>query len=651
MKIFGTFLFVAVIQSICFSQTHSDNIFQLAQDKKVSTSRAWKKLLHIERNFFGIPTTQIADTKFFLSNTPEFANDDELFATLKAFQIPAEKQAQKIQHPLKLVGDFKIIDHSQHALCRFPARLKFLKSELSEATDFWNSLPKVNCTYQKIFLEALDPKSISFVFSSYYADSPGSAFGHTFFRINRNYLHTKVKQELLDFGIGFAANVTVTNPAAYALMGLLGGFTGAWTNLPYYYKVREYNDYEARDLWSYDLDLTEAEVEMFALHMWEVGAHSYKYFFFTQNCAYHMLTVLEAAAPRLHLIEHVPFYYIIPADSMKALFAEKSLVKSFNFRPSARKVFLERTKLLDQNFLADFDTFADTENLPNNFSKNLPTTTDLQKAYFLDAAIDLVDLRHPQLDAKKNPILFQKKEFLLAQRAQVNIISPELLIPTNPTEQPELSHGSSRLNLSYSEKEKIKSGFLNYRFALHDLQDPQIGMPRFSQLEFFNFNYQLLPSDLHFREMNLFKVLNLSPRNFFEKKSSWGFELGIQNKSEYCSRADDDCYLTGFLAKYGTAVHFINDDSVAWVLATVNARYGAALQNSKYYLAPGFELGALYRFSVQSSVMATMAREYPIDREYQQNYLLEFRKNFQQSLGVGIYLQNETAGAKINFYY
>ena len=269
----------------------------------------------------------------------------------------------------------------------------------------------------------------------------------------------------------------------------------------------------------------------------------------------------------------------------------------------------------------------------------------------MDAAIDLIDLRYPQLDAKKNLDLYQKKELLLTQRAQVNIISPELSIPADPNEQPELSHGSSRFGLTYSEKGKIKTGFLSYRFALHDLQDPQIGMPRFSQLEFFNFSFQLLPTDLHFREMNLFKVFNLSPRNFFEKNSSWGFELGIQNKPEYCSTKDEDCYLSGFLGKYGTAVHFLNDDSVAWALATVNGRYGAALQNSKYYLAPGFELGTLYRFSEQSSVLVTFAREYPISREYQQNYLLEFRKNFRQSFSLGLYLKNESAGANAYLYF
>ena len=59
------------------------------------------------------------------------------------------------------------------------------------------------------------------------------------------------------------ANVTVSNGALYAVLGLVGGFTGSWSNLPYYYKVREYNNFEARDLWSYDLNLRPDEVALF----------------------------------------------------------------------------------------------------------------------------------------------------------------------------------------------------------------------------------------------------------------------------------------------------------------------------------------------------------------------------------------------------
>ena len=636
--------------SVSFAEVGSpslEKVMQLASQKKVSGSRAWKKLLHIEPNLFGLNTRQISDPGFYLSNLPENSKLNELEATLSGFAEPAEKFARLIAHPLKKKPATQVLDHSQHPICRFPARFNFLRKELSEAGDFWLGLPRLNCVYQDIYLEAVNPESVSFVFSSYYSDSPGSAFGHTFFRINRKSNSGKSRQELLDYGVGFAANVTVSNSALYAVLGLVGGFTGSWSNLPYYYKVREYNNFEARDLWSYDLNLQPEEVRMLALHLWEVGPHFYTYYFFTQNCAFHMLTLLEAAAPRLHLIEHVPFYYVIPADSMKALFYEKELVKSVSFRPSIRKVFLERTKKLDARSYAAFERYAGSGDLAEASS----VADEPQRAFFLDAAMDLVDLRHPNLTLEKNTDIYLKKNEILEARAKLNYISPEVEVKNTENDHPEGSHGSSRVGLSFQEKTAVKSGYLGYRFALHDLQDPQVGLPQNSQLEFFSFNFRLLPGELKFEDMNIFKVFNLNPVNFFEQKASWGFELGVQNKRNYCALNDTDCFLYGALAKYGTAQTFGSESFVGWALGTFNLRHGQTLVDSKLYAAAGFELGLLYRFTTDVSVLARFGREYPEGRFYDQNYEVALRHSMIRDTSFGLRMRNDEYGVLFYYYY
>lgn len=623
-----------------------EKVLQLAVQKQVSDSRAWKKLLHIEPNMFGLSSRQISDPGFYLSNSPEYIKLSELEATLAGFAESPEKYARVIDHPLKKNQTLKVLDHSQHPICRFPARLAFLQTVLGDDHEFWSGLPKLNCVYKDIFLEAVNPESVSFVFSSYYSDSPGSAFGHTFFRINRQSSAAKSKQELLDYGVGFAANVTVSNSALYALLGLVGGFTGSWSNLPYYYKVREYNNFEARDLWSYDLNLQPAEVLMLALHLWEVGPHFYTYYFFTQNCAFHMLTLLEAAAPRLHLIEHVPFYYVIPADSMKALFYEKGLVKGVSFRPSIRKVFLERVKMLDLPTYAAFEKYSVSGDIAeiNNLA------SEQQRALFLDAAMDLVDLRYPNLDIERNREQYLKKDELLKTRSTTNFISPEVAVKASVEDQPEGSHGSSRLGLNYQEKNGIKAGNLTYRFALHDLQDPQTGLPQNSQLEFFNFNFRLMPGELKFEEMNIFKVLNLNPVNFFENKASWGFELGVQNKHKFCL-AETDCFLYGALAKYGTSRTLGSENLFAWSLGTLNLRYGQSLPDSELYAAAGFELGLLYRFTSESSFLTRFAREYPTGREYDQNYEAELRHSPFPDTSFGLRVRDDEYGVLFYYYY
>jgi hypothetical protein len=151
--------------------------------------------------------------------------------------------------------------------------------------------------------------------------------------------------------------------------------------------------------------------------------------------------------------------------------------------------------------------------------------------------------------------------------------------------------------------------------------------------------------------MNLFKVFNISPINFFENKATWGIELGIQNKLKYCSTDDRDCFLSGLLAKYGRSLNLGNENFVGWGLITANARYGAALVGSKNYLAPGFEIGLLSRLSNDTSILGTFAKEYPIDREYNENYLVEIRQSFNKRLGLSAQVNNGASGMSAYYYF
>src|SRR5690606_7938888 len=118
----------------------------------------------------------------------------------------------------------------------------------------------------------------SIVFSSYYLGNPNSAFGHTLLRLSR-YQDTS-ETEMLDYGINFAAEAREVNPFLYAVKGLFGGFEGRFAAIPYYYKIREYANYEFRDLWSYELDLTFAEVLEAVDHIWELGHTYFDYYYF-----------------------------------------------------------------------------------------------------------------------------------------------------------------------------------------------------------------------------------------------------------------------------------------------------------------------------------------------------------------------------------
>ncbi len=665
MKISGTFflllfsLFSSVIASanevqLSISDLEINSSLEHFKKINLQETKQWQKLIHRERNWMGVKTIQIPDENFLnkrlLDGIEKFENFNELEATFVSFYMDPKQFDKILPAPTEKLKKLSatVVDQSIHPICRFPARLKFLQRNL--ASEVWNKLPQPNCIFLTIFNEALNPESISFVFSSYYSESPGSAFGHTLFRVNRKKTNIYQKQELLDFGIGYAANVTTSNGALYALLGLFGGFTGKWTNLPYYYKVREYNDYESRDLWSYDLNLTPDELEMFIAHMWEVGDHYYRYYFFTQNCAYHMLTALEAAAPRLNLSEHVPFYYVIPSDSMKALFYEPGLVKNITYRPSLRHVFLKRSELLtseSKNLLQQFSIDKDTEVFK---AIKLPQ----EHALTLDAAIDLVDLKYPivKTETAEEKETAKIKEALLMQRAQVDYISPEIKISKEEGEDPSQSHGSSRGSLTYFEKNNVKTGFLSYRFALHDFLDSVNGLPRNSQLEILNFNFELKPNDLKLNDITLFKLFNLNPHNFFERDLSWGIELGLQNKPKYCAADEYACYMTGLHFKVGQAFNLGSEQTTGWLMASINGRHGNhILKNKKTYFAPGFEIGVHHRFTNSQAFLATFGREYPLGLDFDQNYEVQYRLSFWQKVAISAMIINDNYGAGLNYYY
>src|SRR6185503_11289882 len=109
------------------------------------------------------------------------------------------------------------------------------------------------------------------------------------------------------------------------LKGLTGGFPGRFYVMPYYVKVQEYSNIESRDLWEYQLALSPEQVRRLVMHAWETRSTHFDYFFFTRNCSYYLLTLLEAAAPELHLIDQFPGH-VIPSDTVRAVLKQPGLV-------------------------------------------------------------------------------------------------------------------------------------------------------------------------------------------------------------------------------------------------------------------------------------------------------------------------------------
>lgn len=574
------------------------NLAAIANSEKLYMQRTWSKLIHFELNAFGRFVSQVKDPKFFLSEHGYRKLDEELQATLWSFFAAPESK-------------------DEHAICKFPARLSWLKTKLKDHPA-WAHLPKPNCYYFDVFLRNLNAESISFVFSSYYANNPGSAFGHTFFRVNKKAKEGRSKQELLDYGISYAANVTTNNPLLYFINGLLGGFAGTYASVPYYYKVREYNDYESRDLWSYELNLTGEELQQLLYHIWEVGPHYFDYYFFTQNCSYHMLTLMEAVSERIDLTSKVPLY-VIPSDSVKALYEIPDLVKKVEFRPSLRRHFENKWNRLSEKEKKDFvlimESYSDEKLNAITFENNQ------RKALFLDSLIDYIDMKDPNGVSKREGDWFHRKEKVLISRAAVDIISVDADIAVPEDERPDSSHPSSRVSLGLGQQQGVWSnsaggletksktvGYLNFRFAFHELLDDSHGLPARSQLEFGNFKFEYLDKDLTLHSFSFFNILQLNPLRRLDPKPSWGIDVGVKNMP-LCD-GSRSCLGSG-LQVYGGYTVDLNAQHMFWFLPFLHYRYGNSFEITRHYLAAGYQLGYLYEVNQTYKVIARYNKEIP----------------------------------------
>ncbi len=643
----GFFLALALMTSAA-ADTTVENLLERARERRIDRHEQWKFLLHYTPGLFGGLSSQADGRDFFLAPDGRSNSAAELEATLRGFfRTPtAEELAppkalsdEEVARELKKMQEAfsgkprEEIDAElakkqrellpeavlQHPVCRFPARLKFLKRELGWTGE---GLPKIVCHRLEDFRRRLDAKSASLVFSSFYLSNPSSTFGHSFLRINGGLWsqYGNYRNELLDTGINFAAHVTVKNPILYPFLGMAGFYPGLFTAVPYYYKVREYNDFESRDLWSYDLALTSEELGMLVDHIWEEGSTHYDYFYFTENCSYHMFTLLDAAAPRFRLEERLP-YYVIPSNTIRILNRVPGLVERVTYRPSVLSQFRHRLKQLNPRERSALDGLVRTRD-PDRLNPELSKDS---AARVLDTFSDQIELNSPEDLLKDGSAAQVLKQKVLVRRAALGVRSLPIDVPTPRKEAPELGHGMRRVSLARSfEADQGPATILGYKFAMHELLDPGMGYPRNMQIDFgqVRARYRDRPEGFRkkfeFDEIGIFKLTALTPVSRYYSSRSIRADLGWRKTVERdCGNPDRRCLPLTLDFAPGAALDPSGDESIT-LFAFLNARfsYTPAYLGTNVRLGAGPRLGALIhlhdrlRFMVHSEVLARVwARE------------------------------------------
>jgi len=516
-----------------------ERLVSRAREKRLAERPMWWRLLHYRSGLFGV-ASEVDAGHFFNAPDGKAEPEAELEATLRGFFSPGPSD-----------------DGIQHPFCRFPARLAWLNAELG--FDF-GVLPRQPCPRFEEFKARVDPESISLIFSSYFLNNPASAFGHTLLRLNKKRASDdESRQALLDHGINFGANVDTGNAVLYALKGLAGMFAGEFTNVPYYFKVREYNDFESRDLWEFELELSPREVDMAVAHIWELGSALFAYYYLSENCSYQMLGILEVASPRIDLMTKLG-WPVLPVDTLRAVADNRGLIRTITYRPSTRVQFRHRLADLDANEAElVFRLGEDPDAL-------LPRGASVERQMaMLDTALDLVAFRSAKELLDPASEASERSQRLLSRRARLGVISPRLEIPIPALENPLSGHERARLDLG--EGYSTRSGFfhaLDLRLALHDWSDPSAGYPETLSISFLpiRLRHYIERQRLQLEQVSLIAITSLVPMDVFDQSISWHAHVGAERiRDDGC----DDCFAGVIEAGGGVAGGVLDNGLLAYL--------------------------------------------------------------------------------------
>ncbi|MBL8460828.1 MAG: DUF4105 domain-containing protein [Zoogloea sp.] len=256
-----------------------------------ASATAWLNLLHYRPQGGGLYRSDVSDARFFVSATGRDDPQAELQASLG-----------------RLHG---ALPDAREFACAFPARTRWLEARFG----ITSTPGSRRCPELARWKAEIDARGVTLLFASAYMGSPSSMFGHTLLRFDSD------RPALLSYAVNFAASVPAEDRLSYPFKGLTGRYTGQFSVLPYYQKLREYQHLEQRAMWEYRLPLTVAQTEILVDHIWELKEIRFPYYFLDENCGSRMLDILGVIEP-YKPIAHSPGRVVVPQDVFKMIVAQ-----------------------------------------------------------------------------------------------------------------------------------------------------------------------------------------------------------------------------------------------------------------------------------------------------------------------------------------
>ena len=593
--------------------------------RDVASETTWLKLGKYEQARFSKDSYEsvVLSDEFFLAPDGRTSPQDELEATITAMSGPVEG------------------DPNEHAQCRFPARYLWLqdKALLPGVADI--TCPEFE---QWIFGESTD--SISIIFATGYLGNPASYYGHTLLKFNSSA--RRVTSDLLDVTVNYGAIIPPdAGPISYIYNGATGGYNAGFSHIEYYYHDYNYGELELRDLWEYQLNLSQDEVNFIMAHAWEVLGLEFVYYFFRKNCAYRMAEVVEII-DGVSIIPSqrpwtVPQSLVSTADNVNR--AGRPLVTSVRWHPSRQSVFYDSYRKLGK---AEQEVLRELVTEPANASalESLPVDG---RQRVVDAGIDYYGYLLPK-DEPPGSELSQRYQQMLALRFKLP--GGERSEPPQPQLGPEKDRAPGYLSLGYVNNAEAGDGAsLRIRPAYYDVLDSSVSHVPNSELSMGEVIVDVLDGDVRLRQASLFRVEAVNGAISGlpgDAGRSWRLGLGVYEQFPGC----EDCLVTRFEGDIGRSMPFVGN-------STVGAYIGGAAQDNRNDYGNLFARASGYinaSLTEKLSVSARYEYRYHFDSAFKAEDVLSFDARYELSRDWDLRLgwhdnRTESASLSVGYYW
>ncbi|MBL0686828.1 MAG: DUF4105 domain-containing protein [Sulfurospirillum sp.] len=345
-----------------------EDTVNLALQNKLFEKNEWKALLHYDNSF------KVTDKKFLASK--DLSLENELIFTIKAlYDLPSHYQ-----------------NTNKHAQCKFPARFLFITHELNISKD---DFPQVKCQDLYTYEQKAPADKISLIYVSENVKNPSSMMGHTFLKFSgKNSTDREVAH-----AITFYTIIESANPLTLIYQNTISGMKGMFALQPYKKIKDNYLKKENRNVWEYQLSLSEYRKNLIYYHAWELKDIKMKYYFTSYNCATVIYNMLSLANPKIYEDKKI---WITPLDNVKFLY-KYDLIKNTQLLPSDTWLIkmledtnneVNATKNFDK-MIYDISQYKSPKNIPNERQIELGYTKrdneDYMKLSFLPASHNLND--------------------------------------------------------------------------------------------------------------------------------------------------------------------------------------------------------------------------------------------------------------------